>query len=137
MTIQNFRLDYYPTVGLQRFPSAVDSTYYVLTVAISAALGSIVGGFLNKVGEDFYDWIKTYISKVFSKKTTQPPEGMITICFDDITLSRYAKDTEELLVIFKDFEGTREKVLISKLTGSLFMDFDKEEGILDIWETAD
>ena len=132
-----FILDYYPTVGLQRFPSAVDSTYYVLTVGIGAAIGSIAGGFLNKFGEDLYDWIKSYISKVFSTKTMLSPQGMIEISFHDTKLNLYATDIEELLVIFKDLEGIKERVLITKLTGSLYVDFDKENGILDIYELTE
>lgn len=51
----DFKIDYYPRIALQHYPSAVSEIFITLTISFAVPIGvAIANGILNEAGKDIY-----------------------------------------------------------------------------------
>lgn len=99
-----FHTLYSTKIGYQWHPSVVGKHFIEICLVIGVTLGSaIAGGFLSEIGSDLYNWAKSSLKKVLKNKTSFE-ESRVYITFKDITITVYADNKEDLIIVMESFE---------------------------------
>ena len=102
--------------------SAEGTETFKLLIQIGILISIVTKGFLNELGKDLYEWIKSQLIGFFQKKSQ--PIGRVSIEFEDVNIELFMEfsqpnDYKLFAQFFKDLP-----VIISKIDPNLGYEWD-------------
>lgn len=124
-------MNYDFVVGKKWFPSAVDNTFFILSISLGIALGTIPNSFLNEFGKDLYAWSKNTVKRVFSGKEIGPI-GNLSIEFKDCKINIGMTYEEQMSKLFEDLSSVCNRLKNIGVKGNVTMNYDEDNNKWEI-----
>lgn len=88
---------YSTRIGYQWQSSAIGWSQLTIKLIIAGTLGGITAGFLNQIGSDIYEWVKTSLSKVLNRKNNDFDNSIIELTFEDKNVIIYVDSKDDII----------------------------------------
>ncbi|HOO56265.1 MAG TPA: hypothetical protein PLN69_05530 [bacterium] len=119
--------------GVSWAPSVMGVYSFTLVIVITGSIVAAVSqGFFGELGKDLYGWTKNKLVSLFKSKETA--EGMVTIKFEDITISAMVNGDEDLVHLWEQSLDWANRVIErrKKTDTEIDLEYDFEKQIWTI-----